>query len=41
MSAKDVDIMHFIPKSERAHGACSLLEPQPKLSPATIILLDL
>ena len=37
MSAKLVEIMHFIPKSSKAHGACSREEPQPKLSPATII----
>ena len=37
MSAKLVDIMHLIPKSVRAQGACSLDEPQPKLAPPTII----
>jgi hypothetical protein len=26
--------MHLKPKSKRDQGACSLLEPQPKLSPA-------
>ena len=37
ISAKLVDIMHLIPKSFKAQGACSLEEPQPKLAPPTII----
>ena len=37
MSAKLVDIMHLIPKSFKAQGACSLEEPQPKLAPPTMI----
>jgi S-adenosylmethionine hydrolase len=37
MNAKIVDIMHLIPKSFKAQGACSLEEPQPKLAPPTII----
>ena len=36
-SAKEVAIIQLIPKSNNAQGACSLLEPHPKLSPATII----
>ena len=38
MSAKEVDTTTFIPKSDKAQGACSREEPQPKLSPATNIL---
>ena len=34
MSAKLVEIIHLIPKSNKDQGACSLLEPHPKLSPA-------
>ena len=34
MSAKLVETTAFTPKSISAHGACSRLEPQPKLSPA-------
>ena len=37
MSAKEVEITQRTPKSIRAQGACSREEPQPKLSPATII----
>mmetsp|Transcript_1486 Transcript_1486/g.6500 ORF Transcript_1486/g.6500 Transcript_1486/m.6500 type:complete len:301 (-) Transcript_1486:1289-2191(-) len=37
MSAKLVLMMLRMPKSLMAHGACSRLEPQPKLSPATRI----
>jgi len=37
MSAKDVEITHLMPKSLSAQGACSRDEPQPKLSPATMI----
>ena len=37
MSAKEVEIMHLMPKSLMAHGACSRELPQPKLSPATKI----
>ena len=33
MSAKLGAIMHLIPKSRSDQGACSLLLPQPKLSP--------
>ena len=40
MSAKLELIIHFIPKSDKAHGACSLEEPQPKFLPA-ISILDL
>ena len=35
--AKLVEITLLIPKSLRDQGACSLLDPQPKLSPATKI----
>ena len=38
MSAKEVEIIHFIPKSNKAQGACSLDEPHPKLLPAIKIL---
>ena len=38
ISAKLVDTMQVMPKSMSAHGACSLEEPQPKLSPAIRIL---
>src|SRR5436309_1884800 len=38
MSAKVGAITQRIPKSVSAQGACSRLEPQPKLSPATMIL---
>mmetsp|Transcript_63643 Transcript_63643/g.164251 ORF Transcript_63643/g.164251 Transcript_63643/m.164251 type:complete len:204 (+) Transcript_63643:518-1129(+) len=38
MSAKLVEIKHRMPKSLIAHGACSREEPQPKLSPQTMIL---
>ena len=38
MSAKLVDIMHLIPKSFKAQGACSLEDPQPKFFPAIKIL---
>ena len=38
MSAKDGAIIHSIPKSSKAQGACSLDEPQPKLLPANKIL---
>ena len=34
-------IIHLKPKSRRDHGACSLLLPQPKLSPAIRIIADL
>ena len=30
-------MMTLMPKSAKAHGACSREEPQPKLSPATKI----
>ena len=29
--------MHLIPKSDKAHGACSLDEPHPKFFPANKI----
>ena len=35
MSAKAVEMMHRMPKSLIAHGACSREDPQPKLLPAT------
>mmetsp|Transcript_21133 Transcript_21133/g.29052 ORF Transcript_21133/g.29052 Transcript_21133/m.29052 type:complete len:352 (+) Transcript_21133:870-1925(+) len=35
MSAKEVEMMAWMPWSLIAQGACSRLEPQPKLSPAT------
>src|SRR5215212_2619781 len=38
MSAKLGAITQRMPKSVNAQGACSRLEPQPKLSPATMIL---
>jgi hypothetical protein len=38
MSAKLVEMTQRIPKSSSDHGACSRDEPQPKLSPATMIL---
>ena len=38
ISAKEGAIIHFIPKSNNAQGACSLDEPQPKLFPAIKIL---
>ena len=38
ISAKKLEIMTLKPYPTRAHAACSLLEPQPKLSPATSIL---
>ena len=34
ISAKLELITHVIPKSNNAHGACSLDEPQPKFFPA-------
>ena len=34
MSAKLELITHVIPKSNNAHGACSLDEPHPKFFPA-------
>src|SRR6056300_2028906 len=34
MSANDVETTTLIPKSDKAHGACSRDDPQPKLSPA-------
>ena len=34
ISAKVELITHVIPKSNNAHGACSLDEPQPKFFPA-------
>ena len=37
MSAKLVEITQRMPKSSSAQGACSRDEPQPKLSPATMI----
>src|SRR3569833_535268 len=33
MSAKEGAMMHLMPKSSRAQGACSRDEPQPKLGP--------
>ena len=41
ISAKLVEIITFIPKSNKAQGACSLEEPHPKLSPATRIFVFL
>jgi hypothetical protein len=38
MSAKSSEMMQRMPKSSSAQGACSRLEPQPKLGPATMIL---
>src|SRR6476646_922477 len=38
MSPNEVEITQRMPKSRSAHGACSRLEPQPKLSPATSTL---
>src|SRR5712671_5468501 len=38
MSAKLGAMTQWMPKSVSAQGACSRLEPQPKLSPATMIL---
>src|SRR5437764_6611536 len=38
MSAKLGAMTQRMPKSVSAQGACSRLEPQPKLSPATMIL---
>ncbi|KAH3659002.1 hypothetical protein OGATHE_006728 [Ogataea polymorpha] len=35
MSPNDGAMIDLMPKSLRAHGACSLEEPQPKLSPVT------
>ena len=35
ISAKEGAIIQLMPKSSKAHGACSRLEPQPKLSRAT------
>ena len=32
-------MIHCIPKSNKAQGACSLEDPHPKFSPAIIILL--
>ena len=37
MSAKLGPITHFIPKSNNAHGACSLEDPQPKFFPVNNI----
>lgn len=34
-----VPMMHRMPKSSRAHGACSLELPQPKLGPVTTRIL--
>ena len=37
ISAKLVDIITLNPYSDKAHGACSLLDPDPKFGPATSI----
>ena len=40
MSAKLALITHLIPKSNKAHGACSHEDPQPKFFPV-INIFDL
>mgnify|MGYP007025243652 CR=1 FL=1 len=37
MRAKEGAITHFTPQDLMARGACSRLEPQPKLAPATMM----